>query len=321
ERRAAYIFQPSGDPEATFRLPRESDAITPDGPGRNGYDFELVTGAGSRTLYAIAGVENRSESPARFTAYAMGLVRGIYGNPGDTIDGLAINMSRTIDQSLRFDIVGPSPGSKGPDRVAVRAAVQVNGAGYAILPNAELTAPVAGGSGLAIIGLPALVGDLEGSQYVLGARAFTGIGRAAPTSVLPLITAAESSQLISVSGFLPVPTLSVGQNPALAWNGELGVSFDTASNAVSVVRYDVRSGGGLISWAIAAPPTASGFRLPDLSLLPEGRLIPGELDIAVSLASVDEFDYATLTSEQLARFSWTAYATDAARARLVPTTP
>jgi len=321
ERRAAYIFQPSGDPESGFRLPRESDAITPDGPGRNGYDFELVTGAGSRTLYAIAGVENRSEIPARFTAYAMGLLRGLYGNPGDTIEGLAINMSRTIDQSLRFDIVGPAPGAKGPDRVAVRAAVQVGGAGFAILPNAELTAPVSGGNGLAIIGLPALVGDLEGSQYVLGARAFTGVGRAAPTSVLPLITAAESSQLISVSGFLPVPTLSVGQNAALAWNGELGVSFDAASGAVSLVRYDVRSGGGLVSWAIAAPPTAAGFRLPDLSRLPEGGLLAGELDVGVSLASVEGFDYATLSSEQLSRFSWQAYATDVARARYVPTAP
>jgi hypothetical protein len=302
-------------------LPRETDAITPDGPGRNGYDLEVVTGAGSRTFYAIAGVENRAETPPRFTAYAMGLLRGLYANPGDTIEGLAINMSRTIDQSLRFDIVGPATGADGPDRIAVRAAVQVAGAGYAILPNAELTAPVSGGSGLAIIGLPALVGDLEGSQYVLGARAFTGVGRAAPTSVLPLITAAESSQSISVSGILPVPTLSVGQNDALAWNGELGVSFDASSGDVSVVRYDVRSGGGLVSWSIAAPPSAAPFRLPDLSQLPDGGLIAGELEIGVALASVEGFDYAALSSEQLSRFSWQAYATDEDRARYVPTLP
>lgn len=318
ERRAAYIFQPSGDPEAAFRLPRENEAITTDSPGRIGYDFELVTGSGSRTLYAIAGVENRSENPPRFTAYAMGLLRGVFGNPGDVVEGLAINMSRTIDQSLRFDVVGPVPGAKGPDRVAIRAAVQVGSAGYAILPNAELTTPVSGGSGLAIIGLPALVGELEGSRYVLGARAFTGIGRAAPTSVIPLITAAESSQQISVDGFLPVPTLSVGQDASLAWNGELGVTFDTASDAVSVVRYDVRSGNGLISWAIAAPPTATTFRLPDLSRLPEGGLLAGELDVSVSVASVEGFDYAALSSEQLSRASWRAYATDVSRSRYVP---
>jgi hypothetical protein len=41
----------------------------------------------------------------------------------------------------------------------------------------------------------------------------------------------------------------------------------------------------------------------------------------VSLASVEGFDYATLNSEQLSRFSWEAYATDVARARYVPTAP
>jgi hypothetical protein len=315
ERRAAYLFQPSGDPESGFRLPREGDAITPESAGRTGYDFELITGAGSRTLYAIAGVENRAETPPRFTAYAMGLVRGLYANPGETIEGLAIVMNQTVDQALRFDVVGPVPGARGPDRVAVRAAVQVAGEGYAILPNAELTTPVAGGSGLALVGLPPLQGAFEGSRYVLGARAYTGVSRSAPSSVLPLITASESSELISVTGFLPVPTLSVGASEALAWTGELGVAFADPEGEVSLVRYDVRSGGGLINWTIASPPSTLSVRLPDLSLLPEGGLITGALEVSVSLAHVDELEYGALTSEQLSRLSWQAYATDVARTR------
>jgi IPT/TIG domain len=321
ERRAAYIFQPSGDPESGFRLPRESDAITPDSAGRTGYDFELVTGAGSRTLYAIAGVENRAESPPRFTAYAMGLLRGIYASPGDTVEGLAIVMNRTVDQALSFDVVGPVPGARGPDRIAVHAAVKVAGAGYAILPNVELTTPVAGGSGLSIIGLPALVGELQGSRYVLGARASTGVTRSAPSSVISLISAPESSQRISVSGFLPVPTLTVGASDAPFWGGELAVAFDDAAGAVSLVSYDIRSGGGLVSWSVVAPPTATSFRLPDLSRLPEGGLLEGTLDVSVSLASVADFEYAALTTEQLSRFSWLAYATDVARARFEPSVP
>lgn len=321
ERRAAYLFQPSGDPESGFRLPREGDAITPESAGRTGYEFELITGAGSRTLYAIAGVENRSETPPRFTAYAMGLVRGLYANPGETLEGLAIVMNQTVDQSLRFDVVGPVPGARGPDRVAVRAAVQVAGEGYAILPNAELTTPVSGGSGLALIGLPPLQGAFAGSRYVLGARAFTGVSRAAPSSVIPLITASESSELISVSGFLPVPTLSVGANDTLAWTGELGVAFADPEGEVSLIRYDLRSGGGLINWTVAAPPSALSVRLPDLTLLPEGGLIAGALEVSVSLAHVDELEYGTLTSEQLSRFSWQAYATDVARTRYEPSAP
>lgn len=315
ERRAAYLFQPSGDPEAPFRLPRETDAITPDAPGRTGYEFQLFTGAGNRTFYALAGIENRSESPPRFTAYAMGIVRGLFANPGDVVDGLAIPMERTIDQALRFDVVGLAPGVEGPDRVSVRAAVQVAGEGYAILPNTELETPVEGGSGLAIIGVPALVGDLEGSRYVLGARALTGEAGSAPSSVLPLISAADSSQPLSVGGFLPVPALSVGQSDALAWTGELGVDFEDADGRVSVMRFDIRSGNGLVTWSVAAPPAARAFRLPDLSALPEGGLVEGILDVSVSLASVEALDYAALTDEQLSRFSWQAYATDVARTR------
>jgi hypothetical protein len=310
ERRAAYIFQPSSDPENDFRLPRESDAITLDSPGQAGYGFQLVTGAGSRTLYAIAGVEDRSESPPRFTAYAMGLLRGLYGNPGETIDGVAIKMDRTLDQALSFDVVGPTPGAEGPDRLAVRAAVEVAEQSYAILPNADVEAGVAGGTGLTIVGLPALVGDLAGSRYVVGARAFNGVSRTPPTSVLPLITALEPSQTIAVNGFLPVPTLSLGANEALAWNGDVGVAFVDGQARVSLIRVDLRSAGGLISWTVAAPSSAPSFHLPDLSILPEGGLLPGALDVSVSLANIPDFDYGALTSEQMARFGWQAYATD-----------
>lgn len=321
DRRAAYIFQPSADPEAAFRLPRPEDAITVASPGRTGYEFQLVTGAGGRTLYALAGIENREENPPRFTAYAMGLVRGLFANPGDTLEGLAIIMDRTIDQELRFDIVGPAPGARGPDRLAVRAAVEVANEGYALLPNARLEAPVAGGDGLSLIGVPALGGALEGSRYVVGARAFTGASGSAPASVLPLITASEASQTIPIRGFLPVPTLSLGATDTLAWNGELGVDFEDADAAVRLIRYDLRSGGGLISWTVAAPPGNRSVRLPDLSRLPEGGLIAGTLEASVSLASVPELDYAALTSEQLSRFSWEAYATDVARARYEPSAP
>lgn len=321
DRRAAYIFQPSGDPEAEFRLPRQEEAITLATPGRTGYEFQLVTGAGGRTLYALAGIENRDETPPRFTAYAMGLVRGLYANPGDTIDDLAIVMDRTIDQELRFDIVGPAVGARGPDRVTLRAAVQVAGEGYAILPNARLEAPVEGGTGLSLIGVPALGGALEGSRYVVGARAFTGISGAAPSSVLPLITASEASTTIAVDGFLPVPTLTLGSTDALTWNGELNVAFEDPAARVSLVRYDLRTGAGLIDWTVFAPSTHRSVRLPDLSQLPVGGLLPGTLDVSVSLANVPELDYAALNSEQLSRFGWQAYATDVARARYEPTAP
>jgi hypothetical protein len=84
---------------------------------------------------------------------------------------------------------------------------------------------------------------------------------------------------------------------------------------VSLVHYDVRSGAGLVTWSIVAPPTAAPFRLPDLSVLPEGDLVPGAIEIVGSLASLPDVDYSELRSAQMRRGAWAAYATDIASSR------
>jgi hypothetical protein len=88
---------------------------------------------------------------------------------------------------------------------------------------------------------------------------------------------------------------------------------------VSVVLYEVRSGSGLVTWSIAAPPSAGPPRLPDLGKLPNGGLVPGGIDVVVSLASMEEFNYAELATLQLRRFSWDAYASDVGSSRYEPT--
>ncbi len=319
ERRAAYIFQPSASAESRFRLPREDRAITLDSPGGAGYEFEIATGAGSRTFYALAGVENRTVNPARFTAYAMGLLRGLYASPGEVIDGVSIAMNHTLDQALAFDITGPTASSRGPDRIDVRVAVQISNGGFAILPNAQIDSPLAGSGQLGLIGLPALVGALEDSKYAVGTRALTGLGGDAPLSVLPLITARDASQPIAVSGFVPVPTLNIGSDNQITWNRELSVAWSDDGRAVSLVLYEVRSGAGLIRWSIAAPPGHGAFRLPDLSRLPDGDLLPGIVDIVVSLASVPNLDYSALRTAQMEPSSWEAHAADVGSSGYAPT--
>jgi hypothetical protein len=314
ERRAAYIFQPSGDAESRFRLPREESAITPNTPGETGYPFEVVTGGGSRTFYALAGIENRSVNPPRFTAYAMGILRGLFANSGETIEGVAIPMDRTLDQALTLDVTGPAATERGPDFIDVRVAVQISG-GFAIFPNALLEAPLQSAASLGLVGLPALLGDLEGARYAIGARAMTGLTRAAPFSVLPMITADNAIRTIVVDDFVPVPTLALGSDDELTWNRELRASWAETGRAVALVHYDIRSGSGLIAWTIAAPPSAVPFRLPDLSRLPEGDLMPGALEAVVSLASLPDFDYATLRADQLRRGTWEAYAADVVSTR------
>jgi hypothetical protein len=318
ERRAAYVLSPSNDPEARFRLPREDQAITLDSPGVAGYAFQVVTGGGNRSFYALAGIENRGVNPPRFTAYAMGVLRGLFAEPGETIDDVSIAMDLTLDQALTFEVAAPSAGARGPDRLDVRVAVQISNSGFAIFPNAQVESPISSSGNLDLIGLPALVGDLTGSQYVVGARAVTGAGRALPQSVLSLITAREPSSPIDVSGFVAVPSLTVGSSDRLTWNRELGVTWTGEGRPVSLVLYEVRTGSGLVTWSIAAPASAGPPRLPDLDKLPEGRLVPGAIDVVVSLASIEDFDYAALATLQLRRFSWDAYASDVGSSRYEP---
>jgi hypothetical protein len=312
ELRSAYVFQPSGDPENRFRLPRAENAITQASPGQAGYAFSLTTGSGSRTLYALAGIENRTVDPPRFTAYSLGMLRGIYADPGETIEGLSIAMDITLDQALTLELEEPTPSGRGPDRLNVNAAVRTSDQGFLLLPNLSTQAPVPGSSSLSLVGLPALMRGLEGSEYTVSVRAVTGTGASLPQSVLPLITAREASQPIAVRSFVPVPTLSVGSTPEGSWNRSLAVSWTDRGRSVDLIQYSISSGSGLISWSVTAPANVLSFELPDLSSLPQGDLLPGAIDVVVSLAGLSDFDYGKLEQADLRRAAWQAYALDVA---------
>ena len=102
---------------------------------------------------------------------------------------------------------------------------------------------------------------------------------------------------------------------------ELSVSWTDRGRSVDLIHYSVVSGSGLISWTVAAPPDALSIELPDLSRLPQGDLLPGEVRVLASLASVENFDYARLEIDQLRRFSWQAYALDVAFTRYARSQP
>lgn len=313
--RVAYVLQPSGDPEGVFRLPRAEAAVTQGSPGQAGYAFSLTTGSGSRTLYALAGVENRSADPPRFTAYALGMLRGLYADPGETIDGLSIAMNLTLDQALTLQLEEPAPGARGPDRLVVNAAVRTSDQGYLLLPNLSRQTPLPGTGSLDLVGLPSLGRALDGAEYAVSVRAVTGPALGSPYTVLPLLTAREASQGLAVSSFVPVPTLSVGATPGGRWTRSLSVRWTDSGRSVDLIHYAVSSGAGLITWSIIAPPGVPSVELPELGRLPQGDLLPGAVDVVVSLASVPELDYAQLELEQIRRPAWQAYAVDVAPTR------
>src|SRR6185369_3310602 len=139
ERQAAYVFMAASDPTYGFQLPPDSLAILPTTPGERGYQFAIGSPAGNRSLYALAGVEDRTVNPPKFTAYVMGTVKGVPVLPNIVTDSVYVSMTKTLDQALVMDVKAPAPGPKGPDRLRATVAVWLSNDGYALLPVGQKT--------------------------------------------------------------------------------------------------------------------------------------------------------------------------------------
>ena len=304
------MFAASSDPTAPFQLPGAGSAVLPTTPGDRGYQFSVSTYAGNRSLYAVAGIEDDTGSAPRFTAYAMGAVSGVPVLPGQVTPQVFINMSRTLDQALSMSVSPPLPGPKGPDRLKGSVAVRLGADGYAILPGMA-KAPFLPVMGLVtFVGLPALDGDLAGSVYVSSARAVTGAAEGAPMSVIRRILSITTSQVLDVSGFVTVATLTTpAQNGT--WDGKhLTVSFPPGGAPIDLTVLDVQAGNGLVHWTIASPGGSQSITLPDLSGNPDLALPPGPLSIAAYGGKIDKFDYKKLRYRQMRPQGMAAYSLD-----------
>ncbi len=311
ERRAAYVFEVSSSPGETFRLPAASSAITPDAEGAAGYKFGLVTFPGNVSLYIVAGLEDRSESPPRFLPYAMGIARGISVPAQTRVTGIDVKMDILFDHQVTLAPQQvPVPGPRGPDRLAASYAMTLGSAGYAILPRNLQIVPLPAPATLPFIGVPSLDHAASGEQYVLGAVAATGALLQAPASLVSRIRTTNANDPVVLGGFLGVPILN---EPATGTWGGTHVQFGGASGPVSLSVTRITSGNGLVTWSIAAPAGVSAFDLPDLRLLPGPDyvgLVPGDISTTVNLGRIEAFSYGTMRQGQLSSSSWNAHALD-----------
>jgi hypothetical protein len=316
ERRVAYLFETSGNPWRNFSLPRASQAVTEEDITNQGYAFRTDASVGNLTLYALAGVEDLTREPPLFQAYAMGLVKGVATAPLGTTREVFIAMDNTLDQTLRFDVQGPSATPRGPDRLKVAVAVRIGNEGYAVLPGSRQWSLLPSEDNLSFAGLPPLTGSLAGTQYVASARASTGILEDWPHSEIGQISANDSAALIPLKGFVEVPQL-VEPAAGSLWNGQaLQVVWADSGPAIDLLTVDLLSAGGLVSWRIVAPIAdpqqhEMSIALPDLAeLVPAAGLEPGALQVLLNAAQVTDFDYGDLSYRDLAPQNWRAFATD-----------
>ncbi len=308
EREAAYVFLASSDPTGTFQQPNASSAILPDAPGEIGYRFELSSYAGNRALYALAGLETTGNSP-KFTAYAMGTVKGVSVKPGIVTPDVYITMDRTLDQALTMDVNPPSPGPKGPDRMKATVTVMLGNDGYALLP-AGLKTPLLPLAGpISFVGLPALDGSLAGSTYYSSARAVTGAQGSAPMSVVGRVLTTSTSVNPLIEGFVGIPILEKPVSGG-GWDGRhLTTSFANGGSPIDLSVYKISSGDGLIVWTVVVPRGSHAIELPSLSLLtfPDGGLPVGPITIGIYGARVTGFNYGSLRYRDIQPSGMTAY--------------
>jgi hypothetical protein len=320
ERRAAYLFPAAYDPKQAFYLPDPSQAILESANGTAGYGFAISAPLGNYTMYALAGIEDRSTYPGKFTAYAFGLVKGISALPGEPVEDVAVSMDIPIDHAVTLNVAPPSGSSKGPDRVQTTVAVSVGNDGYAIFPGAQKTTLLPLAVNPTVVGLPPLVGALADSFYVSAAKAGTGAQLTLPVAVVDRVATKSSSTVVSLDGFVQIPKLQT-PSTTTAWDGTtFDLTFEGAGLPPNLLVFDVSSGNGTTAWTITAPPGVTKFKVPDLRKMPKGKggLEKGPLTITVSAATLDTFDYDKLQYRHLGASAWRAYARDAFFSQLPP---
>jgi hypothetical protein len=311
EKEVAYVFRLSDRADEALRIPSAGSAITPEATGTLGYKFYQSTSPGNFTMYALAGLEDRSKQPPTFTAYAMGLLRGVAVKPGKTSEEVFIQVDVPLDHALTLTLDPPAPGARGPDRVRASVAVQIQDQGFALLPNGVSEQPLPGAKDFSFVGVPPLVGTLAGARYVLGARAVTGASAAAPLSVIGSFTATSTAEPLDLGGFVPLPVL-VAPVKNTRWDmSSLTLEQSPAGQSVQLTVVHVYAGGGLYDWTIVAPGPRDELQLPSLQkLAPDAALPVGSIQIETTLAHIDGFNYGTLRYRELTTRGWNAYATD-----------
>ena len=307
ERQVAYVFTASGSPADAFYLPPAASAITPASPGSTGYAYAIDAYPGSVTLYALAGIEDRSVTPPLFTAYVMGVAPGVPAYPSTRTTGANIPMTTLLDHGVTLTPNAPPPGPRGPDRFEADVAVTLGQSAYAILPIGSVVTLYPVGGSISLLGVPSLDGALAGQSYAISAAAVTGAGGGTPASYVSGLRTTDSNAPVAVGGFLSVPVLSQPANGT--WSGT-HVSFGSASS-FDLAEVSVTSGSGLVSWTLVAPVGDTSFDVPDLTGFPDNvGLLRGPIQTAIYVARINSFSYGAVRYGQLGTGAWSAYAVD-----------
>ena len=311
ERQVAYVFRLADDADDPFRLPSAGSAITRDSEGGPGFKFYQSTTPGNFTMYTLAGLEDPTKTPRVFTAYAMGILRGVAVKPGKTSDDVYIPVDVPLDHALTLTLDPPERGLRGPDRIRANVAIQIQDQGYALLPNGITEHSLPGATSFSFVGVPPLVGTLAGSKYILGAAAVTGPREINPLSVIGSFSATSTAKTLNLGGFVALPVLTAPLTNTKWDMASLTLDAAPSDQAIDLTVVRVHAGGKLYTWTLVAPGPRETWNLPNLNKLSAGSALPGgSIKIEANLARIQDFDYGSVRYRQLDPRGWNAYSTD-----------
>jgi hypothetical protein len=314
ESRVAYVFFATRNRSGAFILPSAAFTVTEASPGELGYGFNVPSYPGNQTMYALAGILDAGDN--RFTAYAMGAVKGVAVEPGQETEAVVIRMETSLDQALTLDATPPPAGVKGPDRLHANVAIELSHQAYAILPNMNRTPLLPLTSSVSFVGLPGLDGDLTGARYITSGDAVTGPQLAAPLSVVRDVATTTTSIPVDLTGFVRIPEL-VAPVAGGPWDGrDLSVDYPSGGFPVDLTVYEITAGGGLWRWIVAVPAGAHDITVPDLTGFEGAHLPGGSIVIGVYGARIEDFDYGSIGFAELRPGGMDAYSLDFFNAHL-----
>src|SRR5262249_30231055 len=109
------------------------------------------------TLYALAGIESTANPDAPFTAYAMGIVRGVAALAGSSASDVFIPIDVRLEHALTLGVEGPRPTRRGPNLLRANLAIRVGSDGYALLPGGAREGLLGAMQSFEFVGVPQLV--------------------------------------------------------------------------------------------------------------------------------------------------------------------
>ena len=318
--------------ETTHTSPYNRSRLPPPGPGgillEDG-PFEILARPGELAIIATAGELNRDALKdyqdgvldywtmrQSFNPTAMGIRRFISGSPGDTIDGLDVQVDHPLDLTFPVDLDNPPAGpDPGPQFYAALPRLNFGPEGYW-----ELDYQAVGlDPNLTMRNMPRLEGwDADLTYYMIG------LAFSATDDNLPMAVSIEETRNVDAGLFItpfvgttfvidPLAGGQLGQGQLVTWGVHDGFEGPITPPSGNLILIEEPAlGPPKPLWRYITPSLTTQFAVPELpeaageAGLGQGAMFLTVLPFLIEGAPLDFDDF---TYNDLAQFRWKAWST------------